>query len=75
VTISHSEFSYIGDNAMAAWGNTKDLRKDQENKKYQENRNLPHGEGIDGTGGEQPRDTKIHYNIVREIGLNERHRT
>lgn len=64
VTIENSSFSYIGDNAMAAWGYSEDVNGGAHN--------LPEGVGLDGTGGEQPRYTNVYGNIVREIGLNER---
>ena len=81
VTIANSTFSYIGDNAMAAWGYTQDLPGNDNH--------LPLGTGIDGTTGEQPRSTRcllrriellhgpdrfteVVSNIVREIGMNER---
>ena len=66
VTISNSSFSYIGDNAMAAWGYTDDLPSSPAADK------LPAGTGIDGRAGRQPRHTAVLSNIVREIGLNER---
>ena len=53
VTIANSTFSYIGDNAMASWGYTADLPSTKAANK------LPTGTGIDGTGGEQPRFTKV----------------
>ena len=51
---------------MAAWGYSTDLSE------LESKNNLPPGIGIDGRGGEQPRYTNVLYNIVREIGLNER---
>eukprot|EP00928_Gymnodinium_smaydae_P031070 TRINITY_DN22929_c0_g1_i1.p1 TRINITY_DN22929_c0_g1~~TRINITY_DN22929_c0_g1_i1.p1 ORF type:complete len:770 (+),score=134.38 TRINITY_DN22929_c0_g1_i1:334-2310(+) len=64
VHILNSSFAFIGDSAMAAWGDTArgpggDSR-------------LPEGEGIDGTSGAQPRGTVVEGNIVREIGSNQR---
>ena len=84
VTVANSSFSYIGDNAMAAWGYTEDIGANGESGEEGEEGvyekkgqvaaggRLPVGTGIDGTGGEQPRFTKIHRNVVREIGMNER---
>jgi hypothetical protein len=46
-TVSNSEFVWIGESAMVAWG---------------------YSEGIDGTGGNQPRFTTITGNLVHEIG-------
>jgi hypothetical protein len=66
MTIANSSFSYIGDNAMAAWGYSEDLADAPATNK------LPKGIGIDGRKGEQPRYTSVLYNIVREIGMNER---
>ena len=66
VTISNSSFSYIGDNAMAAWGYTDDLKTSPASNQ------LPEGTGIDGRDGRQPRYTSVLSNIVREIGINER---
>ena len=66
VTISNSSFSYIGDNAMAAWGYTDALTASSPRDR------LPEGTGIDGRAGRQPRYTRVLSNIVREIGLNER---
>ena len=50
-TIANSSFSYIGDNAMAAWGYTAEPAG--------EAHDLPAGTGMDGTGGEQPRYTTV----------------
>ena len=50
-TIANSSFSYIGDNAMAAWGYTAEPAG--------EAHGLPAGTGMDGTGGEQPRYTTV----------------
>ena len=66
VTVENSSFSYIGDNAVAAWGVTE-----SSGFSVEENA-LPDGVGIDGTAGDQPRRTRIVGNMVREIGMNER---
>ena len=55
-TVSESEFAYIGDTAMAAWGWTNELSN---------NGML----GYDATSGEFPRYTTITKNIVREVGI------
>jgi len=57
--IQNNEFVWIGDTAMAAWGYT-DAQSPSEQ--------LPPGEGIDGTAGEQPRLTTVVGNFIHEIG-------
>eukprot|EP01052_Picozoa_sp_SAG31_P011651 SAG31_NODE_663_length_13021_cov_9.408296_13_plen_194_part_00 len=57
--ILNSEFNFIGDTAVALWGKTEALDKDQPQ---------PEGTGINGTGGNQPRFTEISGNIIHEIG-------
>ena len=64
--VSNSSFVYIGDNAVAAWGYTRPLKGQPELD------GLAKGPGIDGTGGEQPRQNRMTGCIVREIGFNER---
>ena len=62
-TIRNSEFSWIGDTAIALWGRTKSVMVPADA--------AGHAflvEGIDGTNGEQPRGTNIIANIVRELG-------
>ena len=60
VVIANSSFSYIGDNAVAAWGYTQGLPG---------NPPLPHGVGIDGRSGEQPRGTRmVGGNRPRDLG-------
>ena len=61
----NNTFAFIGDNAMAAWGYTSAGSAPTTVE-------LPPGIGYDGTGGQQPRGTKVFGNLVREIGLNER---
>eukprot|EP00729_Bicosta_minor_P012267 gene12267-26219_t len=53
--------------AMAAWGKTSDIEGGDDSLHH-----LPPGVGIDGTGGTQPRYTRVLGNVVREIGMNER---
>lgn len=60
ITIANSSFSFIGDNAVAAWGYTKDLPD-------REGHRLPEGTGIDGTGGDQPRFTQVRPRIVPSV--------
>lgn len=57
-TIAYNEFYYIGSTAIAQWGNTDggDPR-------------LPAGYGQDGTSGDQPRGTRIMYNLCHELGI------
>lgn len=52
---------------MAAWGKTSDIEGGDDSLHH-----LPPGVGIDGTGGTQPRYTRVLGNVVREIGMNER---
>ena len=46
-TVTHSQFRWLGQNAIASWGYT---------------------DGNDGTGGEQPRHSRITSNLCHEIG-------
>lgn len=63
MTISNSEFVFIGDSAIASWGDTS----------YELNENksitVDYQVGPDGRNGNQPRGTQILNNICREIGL------
>ena len=63
LTVASNEFVYIGDSAMAAWGDTSGA--------LNQNGSLavPYPVGPDGRGGDQPRGCKISGNIVHEIGL------
>ena len=63
VTVSNNEMSWIGDSAMAAWGSTGNCLN--ENCSI----TIPYGVGPDGRGGNQPRNTRIVGNLVREIGI------
>ena len=56
-TIENSDFSWIGDSAMAGWGYTAGLEEQ-----------LPGG-GPDGREGNQPRFTMIRNNLVHELGI------
>ena len=53
--ILKNEFVWIGDTAIAAWGNTKG--------------SSVKGMGWDGTDGDQPRFNQILYNFVHELGI------
>ena len=61
----HNEFSFIGDSAMASWGDTSALLNENGTM------TVPGGYkvGPDGRGGEQPRGSIIEGNICHEIGL------
>eukprot|EP00462_Mataza_sp_D1_P009108 CAMPEP_0175150124 /NCGR_PEP_ID=MMETSP0087-20121206/17670_1 /TAXON_ID=136419 /ORGANISM="Unknown Unknown, Strain D1" /LENGTH=775 /DNA_ID=CAMNT_0016435983 /DNA_START=250 /DNA_END=2577 /DNA_ORIENTATION=- len=62
VQVHNNSFSYIGDSAVATWGDTEG----------ETHLDLPYSVGIDGTGGNQPQRTSMVGNVVREIGFNER---
>ena len=65
LTVSNNEFSFIGDSAMASWGDTS--------AQLNQNGTLTvpgrFKVGPDGRGGEQPRGSLIEGNLVHEIGL------
>ena len=65
LTISNNEFSFIGDGAMASWGDTSSALNANGSL------TVPGGYkvGPDGRGGEQPRGSIIENNICHEIGL------
>ena len=44
---------------MAAWGYTEEQSPTE---------NIPFGEGIDGRGGQQPRNTTVVGNFIHELG-------
>ena len=69
-TVSHSDFSYIGGNAMAAWGYTNETDTDP-GRPGVAIENAPYA-GIDGTDGNHPRYTQIISNTAREVGLYEK---
>eukprot|EP00755_Sulcionema_specki_P006716 Sspe_Gene.36222::Locus_17526_Transcript_1_1_Confidence_1.000_Length_2168::g.36222::m.36222 len=63
--LQRNEFVWIGDNVMAAWGYTAPYgSKDKVLGQYKM--------GVDGSGGEQPRGTKVLYNFIHELGLFEK---
>jgi hypothetical protein len=66
LAITNNEFSFIGDSAMAAWGETSS------NLNANGSVSLPYKVGPDGRGGEQPRGTKVIGNVAREIGVSGR---
>ena len=63
LSVDSNEFVFIGDSAIAAWGDTS--------RGLNANGSLSLGYpvGPDGRGGDQPRGTRITNNLVREIGL------
>ena len=63
-SISGSEFSWIGDSAMAAWGETSAALNANGSKVIEGGIRF----GPDGRAGDQPRDTQIVGNLIREIG-------
>eukprot|EP00912_Choanoflagellata_sp_UC4_P000575 UC4_evm2s355 len=65
LSITNNEFSFIGDSAMASWGDTS------ENLNLNGTLKVPGGHpvGPDGRNGNQPRGCKIKSNIGHEIGL------
>jgi hypothetical protein len=60
-TVSNSDFSYIGGNAVAAWGYTNET----------EGYNNPKA-GVDGTDGNHPEYTTVKSCSMREVGLYEK---
>ena len=54
-TVQRNEFVWIGDTAIASWGDTTGTT-------------VP-GMGWDGTDGNQPRFNRILYNFVHELGI------
>ena len=69
-TIRHSDFSYIGANAIAAWGYTNETATDP-GRPGVALKGYP-AAGVDGTDGEHPRYTKVISNTAREVGLYEK---
>ena len=63
--LTNNEFAFIGDSAMAAWGDTSAALNANGTV------TVPGGYkvGPDGRGGEQPRGTIVRNNICHEIGL------
>ena len=69
-TVTGSDFSYIGGNAIAAWGYTNETRSDP-GRPGVVIENYPEA-GVDGTDGNHPRYTTITGNSAREVGLYEK---
>eukprot|EP00937_MAST-01D_sp_MAST-1D-sp2_P005490 g5490.t1 len=63
LSVTDNEFVFIGDSAMAAWGDTGTALN--QNKSL----TVPYPLGPDGRGGNQPRGCQIKRNLVHEIGL------
>eukprot|EP00039_Didymoeca_costata_P002357 m.59603 g.59603 ORF g.59603 m.59603 type:complete len:982 (-) comp11259_c0_seq3:95-3040(-) len=63
VNITRNDLNWIGDSAMAAFGWTTECLNANCSIK------LPAKVGPDGRGGEQPRNTLVAGNLVREIGI------
>jgi hypothetical protein len=63
LALTDNEFVFIGDSAMASWGDTST------NLNANGSVSVPYMVGPDGRGGEQPRGTKVIGNIGHEIGL------
>ena len=59
ISVTDSTFNWIGDSAIALWGDTRTLPGGQPQ---------PAGTGIDGTNGDQPRFTTIAGNFMSELG-------
>lgn len=55
VTIANNEFAWLGESAVVSFGDTDG--------------GPVKGWGVDGTAGNQPRGTKLHFNYARELGL------
>ena len=62
-SIVGNEFSYIGDNAMGAFGSMGRCLD------HACNTSVPYNSGVDGRNGDQPRYTQVVGNLVREVGL------
>ena len=69
-TVHDSDFSFIGGNAIAAWGYTNETASDP-GRPGVDIENWPHA-GVDGTDGNHPRYTKVIGCTAREIGLYEK---
>lgn len=69
-TVTNSDFSFIGGNAVAAWGYTNETETDP-GRPGIKLANWPKA-GVDGTDGEHPRFTTVTNCTAREIGLYEK---
>ena len=62
-TVADSEFSWVGDSAIASWGSTGYCLNENCT------RTMPWRNGPDAREGLQPRGNRIVGNLVREIGI------
>jgi hypothetical protein len=69
-TIVDSDFSFVGGNAIAAWGYTNETATDP-GRPGVVNENWP-AAGVDGTDGEHPVGTTVKGCTAREVGLYEK---
>jgi len=69
-TVTASDFSFIGGNAVASWGYTNETDADP-GRPGVAIENAPHA-GVDGTDGNHPRFTTITGCTAREVGLYEK---
>ncbi|CAJ1407030.1 unnamed protein product [Effrenium voratum] len=69
-TIRDSDFSYLGGNAVVAWGFTNETKTDPGRPGISLS-NAP-AAGVDGTDGEHPVGTTVQNCSAREIGLYEK---
>lgn len=62
-SIKENEFSWIGDNAMSAFGSMGTCLYANCSVR------LPYPSGVDGRPGNQPRHTRVISNLVHEVGM------
>ena len=62
-SITGNEFSWIGDNAMSAFGSMGSCLYANCSVR------LPYASGLDGRPGNQPRHTRVTGNLVHEVGM------
>lgn len=62
-SITENEFSWIGDNAMSAFGSMGTCLYANCSVR------LPYPSGVDGRPGNQPRYTRVMSNLVHEVGM------
>lgn len=65
VTVKDNEFSWIGDSAMSALGSMGTCLYANCSVR------LHYPSGLDGRAGNQPRNTRVIGNLVREVGLHQ----
>ena len=65
-TVQHSDFSYMGGNAIASWGFTNETDTDP-GRPGVAILNAPQA-GVDGTDGEHPRYNQVRYNYASICG-------